>query len=98
MRDSGQPKAMRRSLIVFLILLVFFFLRFWIVSSYHPFQNPALFALVFASIAAIVESTREDSSEDSKQKKRRRKGPAPLSETTREMRSGEKGKLGSAKS
>jgi len=60
MRDSGEPKSVRRSLYVFLILFVYFFLRFWSVSSYHPTKNPGLTAFGFAVIATLVGSVRKD--------------------------------------
>ena len=69
LKDSGEPKVTRRTLYGFLILVMYFFVRLWAYSSYHPIKNPGLFALGFASIAAIVESTREDSRKDSALKK-----------------------------
>lgn len=58
MGDSSGPKAPRRLLYGFLSLFVYFFLRLWSAFSYHPMEDPALFAFVFATIAAIVESVR----------------------------------------
>jgi hypothetical protein len=78
-KDSGEPKVGRRTLYGFFILFMYFLVRLWAYSSYHPMKNPALLALVLASIAAIVESTREDSRKDSKQKKKAPEdSPAPL--------------------
>ncbi len=60
-RDSLKSKVGRtRGLWAFLLLFLYFLFRLWIVSSYHPISNPALWAFVAATIAAIVESFRAD--------------------------------------
>jgi hypothetical protein len=64
-RDSRKPKVAHRGLYSFLILFLYFFLRLWQVSSYHPFPNPELLAFVAATIAAIAESFRADSGRSS---------------------------------
>jgi quinol-cytochrome oxidoreductase complex cytochrome b subunit len=65
MRNPGESRAPRRFLYGFLILFVYFFFCFWSVSSYHPIEKPALFALVFATIAGLVESVRTYPARDS---------------------------------
>ena len=59
--DARKPKAARHGLYAFVLLFLYFLLRLWAYSSYHPFPNPALWAFVGATIAAIVESFRADS-------------------------------------
>ncbi|MFZ1157463.1 MAG: hypothetical protein WAO10_06770, partial [Candidatus Sulfotelmatobacter sp.] len=45
--DFRKPKVARsRSLWVFLLLFLYIFFRLWMVSSYHPISNPALWAFV----------------------------------------------------
>jgi len=78
-RDSSEPKLKRGGLYGFLMLFIYFFFRLWAYSSYHPMKNPALIALVIASIATFLESTREDSAQNSAQKKKAPEdSPAPL--------------------
>ena len=60
-RDSLKSKVTRsRGLWAFLLLFLYFFFRLWMVSSYHPISNPALWAFVAATIAVLVESFRAD--------------------------------------
>jgi hypothetical protein len=54
MSDGGEPWLTRRTLFGFLILSIFFFVRFWIYSSYHPFPHPILSAFVIATVAALM--------------------------------------------
>jgi hypothetical protein len=59
--DFRKPKVARsRSLWMFLLLFLYIFFRLWMVSSYHPIPNPALWAFVAATIAAMAESFRAD--------------------------------------
>ena len=59
--EARKPKVTLRGLYAFVFLFLYFFLRLWAYSSYHPFPNPALWAFVGAAIAAIAESFRADS-------------------------------------
>jgi len=69
-RDSRNSKVTRsRRLFAFVILFLYFSFRLWSVSSYHPFPNPALWALVTATVAAIAESFRTESGRTSGSKK-----------------------------
>jgi len=70
--EARKPNVVRRGLYAFVFLSLYFLLRLWSVSSYHPFPNPALWALLFAAISAIVESLRVEPGESSEPEKRRR--------------------------
>jgi hypothetical protein len=68
-RDSRKSKVARGDLWAFLVLFLYFLFRLWIVSSYHPIPNPALWAFVAATIAAIVESFRADRGQNARPQK-----------------------------
>ena len=70
--EARKPNVVRRGLYTFVMLFVYFFLRLWAYSSYHPFPNPTLWAFVFATIAAIVESFTVEPCESPEPEKRRR--------------------------
>ena len=68
--DFRKPKAARsRSLWAFLLLFLYICFRLWMVSSYHPISNPALWAFVAATVAAIVESFRADRGQNARPQK-----------------------------
>jgi len=62
--DPGKPKMkLPQTAYLLFVLFAFFFLRFWVRSTYHRVERPALFALVFAVIAAFASSFPKDTDE-----------------------------------
>ena len=68
--DSNKPKTTLRRLFGLVILFAYFFFRFWVGSTYHPFPMPALFAFVVAAIAAFAASFNRDQEKVEDQQKK----------------------------
>jgi hypothetical protein len=58
--DSDQPQTMRGRLCGLLILFAHLFLSFWVRSTFHHIERPALFSFMPAAIAAIMAAIGEN--------------------------------------